>query len=154
MYTELPLIETSTPVERIAALRTAKELLTATPGESKPAIFGGGSVETVYAPDTEEMLRLAEYITTGHDYRDTHPEGKRRPVIKKITNVTVVAPEGVAPSQEDIEHLLGHITDGSFAQFIEDAMRQEQDKEQGKEEGAGEEPDDRPRFGGSASDFK
>ena len=121
MYTELPLIETSTPAERLAALKDAKGLLSGTPKTTTG--FFAGSTEPTDAVAPDEMIRLAEYITTGHDYRDTHPEGKRRPVIKKITNVTVMAPEGFTPSQEDIEHLLGHITDGSFAQFIEDQVK-------------------------------
>lgn len=120
MYVELPAV-TATPADRLQALRDARALLTTTPGETKPAFFGGGSVETVYAPDTAELLRLAEYITTGHDYRDTHPAGKRRPIIN-TTNVTVVAPPAV--DNEDLEHFLHHVENGDFTEFLKEAMAQ------------------------------
>lgn len=120
-YTELPLISTSTPAERVQALRDARELLTAQPGETTGTIFGGGGKEAVYAPAPDELLRLAEYITTGHDYADTHPVGKRRP-IEKHMHVTVVA--AGLPTPDDIEHLVSHIKDGSFEEFLKDAQEQ------------------------------
>lgn len=151
MYTELPLISTSTPVERIAALQTAKDLLTSTPGKTSPAIFGGGSTETVHAPETFEMIRLAEYITTGHDYRDTHPEGKRRPIIKNITKVTVMAPaHAPEPTREDVEHFLHHVENGDFADFIEEAISHLKET---VKDGEAEEAEDRPKAPGFAPDF-
>lgn len=122
MYTELPLIETSTPAERLAALKDAKELMAGTPETSTGGIFGGATTKPRDFFDTAEAIRIAEYITTGHDYKDTHPAGKRRPVIKKITNVTVMAPAGSSPTEADIEHLLSHMADGSFAEFVEDMV--------------------------------
>jgi hypothetical protein len=131
LYVELPLIKTSTPEARLQALKDSRELLTSTPGETKGAIFGGGSVETVYAPDTAEMIRMAEYITTGHDYRDTHPEGKRRPVIKQVTNVTVMAPQGV--DTDELEHFLQHVENGDFTDFLRE-MKDQQDRGHGNAE--------------------
>lgn len=130
-YTDLPLITTSTPAERLQALKDSRDILASKPEEVKPTIFGGGSAKHAPAPAPEDMLRLAEYITTGHDYKDTHPEGKRRP-IQKHMHVTVMA--GGAPSQEDIEHLLSHLKDDSFLDFISEQMRSKDDdsKDDGK----------------------
>lgn len=133
-YTELPLITTSTPTERLQALKDARELLTSKPGETNGSIFGGGGKEAVYAPAPDELLRLAEYITTGHDYKDTHPVGKRRPINKHM-HVTVMAASGL-PTPEDVEHLVEHIKDGSFEEFLRDAQNQfEDDKKQPGAEG-------------------
>lgn len=93
MFEQLPTIKTSTPAERLQALKDSRELLLSEPGESKSTIFGGGSTEARYAPETFEMIRLAEYITTGHDYRDTHPEGKRRPIIQNVHVHALGVPE-------------------------------------------------------------
>ncbi|QWY82793.1 hypothetical protein PP641_gp053 [Arthrobacter phage SilentRX] len=125
MYVELPLIKTSTPADRLQALKDSRELLTATPGESKPAIFGGGSVETVYAPETAEMIRLAEYITTGHDYADSHPKGKRRPIIKEThihVHPALLGEDGEVPDaiRGMVDHLIEHLENGDF-----DAKRDE-----------------------------
>lgn len=121
-YTELPTITTSTPAERLQALQDAKDLMSSsgTQGGLTEAFFG----RTKSAPGTsteviDGFLRLAEYITTGHDYKDTHPEGKRRP-IQKHMHVTVMA--AGAPSQDDIEHLLSHLKDESFIDFINKQM--------------------------------
>jgi hypothetical protein len=48
--------------ERTKALQTAKPLLSAT---SFASTSGAGVMD---------LMRLAEYITTGHDYLDTHPQ--------------------------------------------------------------------------------
>lgn len=78
MYNELPSVETSTPAERLQALKDAKELMTSSPsgglasafiGEQKPGVGGKPSAIT-------SLIRVAEYISTGHDYRDTHPTGE------------------------------------------------------------------------------
>lgn len=121
-YTELPTISTSTPAERLQALQDAKDLMSSsgTQGGLTEVFFGktrsapGASTEVI-----DGFLRLAEYITTGHDYQDTHPVGKRRPIIKQ-THVTVMA--AGAPSQEDIEHLLEHLKAGDFLEFMEKQM--------------------------------
>lgn len=60
MYQKLPRVE-STQQERIEALRVGREVL----GEKQ--IFRQGGV------DPTPLLRVAEYVTTGHDYFDTHP---------------------------------------------------------------------------------
>ena len=88
-----------TPESRIKALTAAKPMVS---GSSFLSTSGAGA---------EDLIRLATYIETGHDYRDTHPDGKRRP-LQRITNVTVMAPEG------ELEHLMSHLEDGSFAEFL------------------------------------
>lgn len=121
-YAHLPIIETSTPTERLQALKDAKELMSGGgPGGIMAAIGGtkttpGTSIEAISG-----FLRLAEYITTGHDYLDTHPTGKRRPIINQH-NITVVAPPIV--DADDMEHLMSHLEDGSFVEFMEDMMKQ------------------------------
>jgi hypothetical protein len=145
MYTELPNVD-GTPATRIAALKSARELLKEEPRTSNGAIFGGGSIEPGAVAGVTGLIRLSTYIETGHDYRDTHPEGKRRPIIKH-TNVTLVAPPAV--DAEDLEHLMSHISDGSFAEFMEEALKQATENSgQHEDEEAHRpvDPQDRPRF--------
>jgi hypothetical protein len=120
MYIEIPAVE-GTPESRIAALRESRDLLKGEPKTTSPAIFGGGSTEPGQIAGSTELINLATYIETGHSYFDTHPTGKRRP---KIVNqhVTVLAPGGL-PDQEDIEHLLSHVADGSFEEFMQDLLK-------------------------------
>jgi hypothetical protein len=122
MYTELPTITTSTASERLQALRDAKDLMSGTEAGGVGAALFGPTKTTpgASAPAIDGFIRLAEYITTGHDYRDTHPEGKRRP---KITNVTVVAPVSATAGQ--LEHFLEHVKDGSFVEFLERMKKSE-----------------------------
>lgn len=136
-YIELPLIETSTPFQRLTALQDAKALLAASPEVSTSGIFGGNSTKPNDFGNPDEMIRLAEYITTGHDYKDTHPTGKRRPIVKH-THVTVVAPAGAT---EGLEHLLSHVADGSFNQFIDDLTKDAQPETADDEKSADPEPD-------------
>ncbi|UOK18378.1 hypothetical protein SEA_BRUHMOMENT_62 [Arthrobacter phage BruhMoment] len=110
-YIELPEV-TGSAATRIEALRESKELLEGEALQSSAGAFGSSKKE-YSLPGASELIRLATYIETGHDYRDTHPEGKRRP---KITNVTVVAPVGANPGQ--LEHFLEHVKDGSFLEFL------------------------------------
>lgn len=141
MYVELPMIETSTPDQRLEALRNAKELLAGSPVVKSGGPFSGSNTEPQDLVSPTEMIRMAEYITTGHDYRDTHPEGKRRPVIKQVTNVTVMAPQGV--DTEDLEHFLQHVENGDFTEFIRNVRDADaaEDKAEGKED-----EDPRPSF--------
>lgn len=122
-YVELPEISASTPAERLKALQDAKDLMSSsgTQGGLTEAFFG----RTKSAPGTSSgvidgFLRLAEYITTGHDYADTHPVGKRRPIINE-QHITVMAAE--VPSEEDLEHFLEHVKNGDFADFIAEQMQ-------------------------------
>lgn len=123
MYTEIPNVP-GTPETRIAALKESRELLKQEPKVAAPAIFGGGTTTTEPGPvaGSTELINLATYIETGHSYFDTHPVGKRRPIIKNTT-VTVVAPNG-APSQEDIDHLLSHIENGDFEDVMESLIKE------------------------------
>lgn len=57
-----------TPAQRLAALHSAKTLLT---GGENTALFVKSSPP---APNPFPMIRLAEYITTGVDYRDRDSE--------------------------------------------------------------------------------
>lgn len=141
MYTELPLIETSTPADRLQALKDAKELMSKENATGLMAAFGAPTKSDPGSavPVIDGFIRLAEYITTGHDYRDTHPEGKRRPVIKNI-HVTVVAPSGIVPSQEDIEHLLSHVEDGSFQEFMEDLIKDQPESADDEKSAEDDEP--------------
>lgn len=133
MFTELPTITSSTPAERLQALKDSQGLLAGQPEVSTGGIFGGSTTRPRNITDPAELIRLAEYITTGHDYRDTHPEGKRRPVIKNITNVTVVAPPGI--DDAEIEHFLGHVQNGDLADFIRDMKREAQARrDEGKQD--------------------
>lgn len=109
MTSHLPEV-TSTPEERLDALREAKALLFV------PAAFSSGGLSTAKAdgkaPAVEELLRVAEYITTGHDYLDTHPKGKRRPLIQEINVHAVGMPEEVAKKlvgDDFLDDLLSHI---------------------------------------------
>jgi hypothetical protein len=139
MYTELPTIETSTPADRLRALQDAKKLMSgAEPGGFAAMFTASASTPGPGREAIDGFIRLAEYITTGHDYKDTHPEGKRRPLIKN-THVTVMAPG--MPDQEDIEHLLGHIKDGSFEEFMEDMMKQAHEGAGEPTEGDGDAPE-------------
>jgi hypothetical protein len=126
MYTELPLIETSTPAERLAALKDAKELMSG----AKPGGFGALFADGPAGPGSsttaiDGFIRLAEYITTGHDYKDTHPEGKRRPIIRN-THVTVMAPPSFGP--DDLEHFMHHVKNGDVADFFEDLLKDAAEK--------------------------
>ena len=154
MYVELPAV-TATPAERLEALKNAKALLAASPKVTSGTFFAGGSTAPNDFGDPDEMIRLAEYITTGHDYKDTHPKGKRRPIIKNITKVTVMAPaEAGEPSREDIEHFLHHVENGDFTEFVESAINElrnsvkDRDGEGSEDEEAHRpvDPQDRPRF--------
>lgn len=64
----------STITERINALRVSKELVTGG-GNSVAGQLFGNQTQAVRqsAEGVLTLLRLAEYITTGHDYFDTHP---------------------------------------------------------------------------------
>lgn len=135
MYVELPAV-TATPAERLQALKDAKELMTGTPEISTGGIFGGNTTKPRDFFDADEAIRVAEYITTGHDYKDTHPVGKRRPVIKQVANVTVVAPPGIP--EEEIEHFLHHVENGDFADFLKDAMNAHTETAEGDGEKADE----------------
>ena len=112
MSSHLPEV-TSTSIERLHALKEAKALLFVPAAESKGLFSqstGGGS-----APQTPDLFRVAEYITTGHDYLDTHPKGKRRPIIQNVTVHAVGMPQGVAEQLLDdkfLDHLLSHAAEG------------------------------------------
>jgi hypothetical protein len=121
MYVELPAV-TASAADRLQALKDSQEILAGQPEVTSGGIFGGNSTKPRNIVDTDELIRLAEYITTGHDYKDTHPEGKRRPVIKHVTNVTVVAPPTVDP--EELEHFLHHVENGDFSEFLKDMMEE------------------------------
>lgn len=123
-YIELPNVE-GTAESRIAALRESRDLLKGEPRVTTPAIFGSGGTVGGEVADSAELINLATYIETGHAYADLHPTGKRRPLVRNI-HVTLVAPG--APDQEDIQHLIGHIKDGSFAEFVEDMLKREADQ--------------------------
>lgn len=92
MTSHLPEV-TSTSNERLAALKEAKALLFVPTAESN-GMFGKSSSSSV--PATMELMRLAEYITAGHDYLDTHPKGKRRPIVQNVSVHAIGIPEGVA----------------------------------------------------------
>jgi hypothetical protein len=64
---------TSTSEERLQALRDAKAILAGTEGITK-AFFGDAQKGGSQYPDPYPLFRVAEYITTGHDYNDTHPK--------------------------------------------------------------------------------
>ena len=134
MYVEIPAVE-GTPESRIAALREARDLLKGEPKVTTAGMFGSGGTIGGEVAGSSDLIRLATYIETGHDYNDTHPTGKRRPIIKN-THVTVMAPQGAT---EGLEHLLGHINDGSFAEFMEDLIK-EQSKAAEEEKSAEEGP--------------
>lgn len=109
MTSHLPEV-TSTPEERLAALRESKALLFV------PAAFSSGGISTAKvegkAPSVDELLRVAEYITTGHDYLDTHPKGKRRPLIQNVNVHAVGMPEEVAKkliSDDFLDDLLNRV---------------------------------------------
>lgn len=105
MYVELPAVA-GTPASRIEALKAAK-----------PLVAGTTNLFTTTGAKASDLVRLATYIETGHDYADTHPVGKRRPVVHNTT-VHVHAADGVDPS--DVEHFLAHVANGDFAEFLAD----------------------------------
>jgi hypothetical protein len=131
MYIEMPNVP-GTAESRIAALKESRQLLKGEAKVSGPAIFGGGATEPGPVAGSTELIDLATYIETGHAYVDLHPVGKRRPIVHH-QHVTVLAPGGV-PDQEDIEHLLSHVADGSFEEFMQDLLKQAAKQH----EGAGE----------------
>jgi hypothetical protein len=135
LYLEIPPVTTATPAERLQALNDAKALMSGNESSgSFGSLFATKSAPGAGATAIDGFIRLAEYITTGHDYKDTHPEGKRRPIIRNITNVTVMAPSGIVPDQEDIEHLLHHVENGDFAEFVRDMMNGQPEPETGDAE--------------------
>lgn len=78
MYNELPFVSAVTPAERLQALKDARDLVAGEPAKTGlVAAFGTIESRGAGATSTEALIRLAEYITTGHDYDDTHPHGKR-----------------------------------------------------------------------------
>jgi hypothetical protein len=86
----------STQQERIDALREAKTLVTGRDQSVTGTLFGSatGSIRQT-GEGVLTLLRLAEYITTGHDYLDTHPTPPdpskkeiRRAVRKEMKRVT------------------------------------------------------------------
>ena len=108
MTSHLPEV-TSTPEQRLDALREAKALLFVPTAESN-GMFGKSSSSSV--PATMELMRLAEYITAGHDYLDTHPKGKRRPIIQNVNVHAVGMPEEVAKkliSDDFLDDLMNHV---------------------------------------------
>jgi hypothetical protein len=122
LYTEIPTITTSTPAERLQALKDAKELLAGSPEVTKGGIFGGDSTKPRDVFDTTEALRLAEYITTGHDYKDTHPTGRRFFELQKYNEATDrhddhdhVHVHAMGIPREVMEQLL---TEGSFEDLV------------------------------------
>ena len=133
-YAYLPIVETSTPDQRLQALKDAKDLMssngnkggimTAFVGENKTA--PGASHEVITG-----MIRLGEYITTGHDYSDTHPFGKARPIVN-THNITVMVPP--MTDRDDMEHFLSHVEDGSFMDFLKEQMGADGDTEEGTED--------------------
>ena len=153
LYTEIPNVP-GTPQSRIAALKESRELLKEEPSTTKASMFGGETLNPGSVGSATELIRLATYIETGHDYKDTHPQGKRRPIIKQTTNVTVVDPSGMVPGDEDLAHFLHHVENGDFTEFLKDAMNGVREPEPAEdEESAADEPEhrpvdpeDRPRF--------
>jgi hypothetical protein len=85
----------SSMTERINALREAKGLVTASDKGVSGVIFGNQSGVPPTDTGVLTLLRLAEYITTGHDYLDTHPvveqEGpskkERRKAVKEMRKI-------------------------------------------------------------------
>lgn len=64
----------STITERINALRVSKELVTGGGNSIAGQLFGNQTQAVRQSAEgVLTLLRLAEYITTGHDYFDTHP---------------------------------------------------------------------------------
>lgn len=146
MYIEIPNVP-GTPESRLAALKESRQLLKGEAKVSGPAIFGGGVTEPGDVASSTELINLATYIETGHSYFDTHPTGKRRPIIKQVTNVTVVAPPSV--DTEDLEHFLHHVENGDFTDFLKDVMKAAGDEGEKADEDPSPEADpdrDRPSF--------
>ncbi|QWY81351.1 hypothetical protein SEA_RIZWANA_54 [Arthrobacter phage Rizwana] len=81
MYTELPEVKATTAAERLTALQDARDVIAGAPssGGFAAAMFGEGGKKGVgdLPGGVDQLIRLAEYITTGHDYKDTHPTGRR-----------------------------------------------------------------------------
>lgn len=145
MYVELPAVP-GTAESRVAALKESRQLLKGEPKTTNPAIFGGGSTEPGTVAGPAELIRLATYIETGHDYIDLHPVGKRRPIVKNI-HVTVMAPPSISP--EEMEHFMHHVKNGDVADFFEDLLKQAADQPESDddEKSADGEPEDkRPTF--------
>lgn len=94
MFNHLPDVTNQTPEERISALHEAKILVTATPasGGVAQALVGRSSVS---APDVDSMIRVAEYINTGHDYRDTHDQRKERKTYGLASAGTLLMPMSI-----------------------------------------------------------
>lgn len=67
----LPYI-TSTQAERVIALREAKSLLVGD-GHKETGVFNSKSTSPI-VPNPLPLFRVADYITTGHDYLDTHKD--------------------------------------------------------------------------------
>lgn len=135
IMTHLPEV-TSTSAERLEALKEAKALLFAPTVESKTMFGSNASMSAI--PTPENLFRVAEYITTGHDYADTHPKGKRRPIIQNVHVNAVGMPQEVA------EKL---ISDDFLDDLLREGMGHEHSHDDAKPEADG-------KFGSSASDFK
>lgn len=94
-YRALPAPD-STSKERLQALKDVKPIIA--PGGIVGA-FAGGS------PGVTELLRLAEYVTLGHDYKDTHTTD---------VNGTLIMPEFAKPyvADEDVSRETDEKKDG------------------------------------------
>jgi hypothetical protein len=94
----------STQQERIDALREAKSLVIGRDASVAGTLFGNA---TGAIRQNDEgvltLLRLAEYITTGHDYLDTHPvplEPTKKERRKRIKEIRKVVQEEMAAQVE------------------------------------------------------
>lgn len=84
-----PPVHPATMAERIEALKVAKPLLAET-----NFMKNGGAGPTA-------LIRVAEYITTGHDYKDTHPKGEE----STLTGPVLLMPPGFfgeGTNEEDV----------------------------------------------------
>lgn len=77
-----------TPSQRLAALHSAKSLLA---GEQGSTILGKNNVA---GPKALPMIRLAEYILSGNDYRDVHE-------VKPATHLTPADDDPAMNCDED-----------------------------------------------------
>lgn len=93
----------STPKERLEALKASKDLMS---GNGSGGIMKAIAGDTKQAPghgaeSIDGFIRLADYITTGHDYRDNHPNAKHMSSgVLIMPTISITVPEGV--TAEDV----------------------------------------------------
>lgn len=101
----------STPEERLQALKDSKGVMSGSTPVGIMGMFGGTKATPGHGTEAiDGLMRLADYITTGHDYRDNHPNAKHMPSgLLIMPTISINVPEGV--TAEDVARVaMDHVS--------------------------------------------